>query len=240
MQCAQCHVHPEVKSWNQEDFWELNACFQQTEVTESETMDGAGERPLREIVDRPVGGPIYFETLTGVMRVAYPGYAGTRIDAAEGVRRRRELARLMTAGDDPQAARAFVNRTWALLFGAGLTQPVDDMGPHNPPTHPELLDRLSEEFVASGYDVRQLVRWLCSTAAYRRSSRPADGGARDAPETGARPLFSRMYLKPLSAEQVFESLLVATHADRAGVSASEEAAQRRADWLGQFYQALDN
>ena len=83
---------------------------------------------------RPAG------SLNGVMRIAYPTFNGTEIPSSKSTNRRSELARLMAEGDRPQLAAAFVNRLWAQLFGYGFTTPLDDMGPHNPPTHPEVLE----------------------------------------------------------------------------------------------------
>jgi hypothetical protein len=139
--------------------------------------------------------------------------------------------------DDQQAARAFVNRTWAQFFGHAFTRPIDDMGPHNPPTHPELLHRLTAEFVASGYDVKRLVRWICNSRAYRFSSRFNDTNREDDPSKGHLPLFSRMYVKPMSPEQLYDSLLVATRADRAVKGNWDDVARQRSEWLRQFFQA---
>jgi hypothetical protein len=145
----------------------------------------------------------------------------------------------MSEGERPQLAAAFVNRLWAQLFGRGFTTPLDDMGPHNPPTHPEVLDLLTREFVKSGYDVRQLLRWMCSTRLYQLSSRATPGNEMDEAENGTPPMFTRMYVKPLSAEQLFDSLLVATSADHTAAMA-KDAEKRRDGWLSQFYSALDN
>ena len=90
-----------------------------------------GPASVPEIVTRKVGGPIYYETLRGEMRAAFPVYAGHKIDPGPTVNRRRELGRLIAQGDDRQLALAMVNRTWQHFFGHGFTQPVDDMGPHN-------------------------------------------------------------------------------------------------------------
>ena len=59
---------------------------------------------------------------------------------------------------------------WAHFMGRGFVHPVDDFGPHNPPSHPELLDRLAEEFKASGYDIKELIRWIMASEAYNLSS----------------------------------------------------------------------
>ncbi len=240
VQCAQCHIHPIVKDWGQEQFWQLNAFFQGTKLVEKSKQTDDGRRiATRELVSQPADGPIYFETLGGVMRVAYPSFDGKEIPPAKSTSRRRELARLMGEGDRPQLAAAFVNRLWSQIFGRGFTTPLDDMGPHNPPTHPEVLDLLTREFVKSGYDVRQLLRWMCSSKLYELSSRQTPGNADDDPETGSPPMFTRMYLKPLSAEQVFDSLLIATNADHTA-AIGRDAEKRRETWLAQFYSALDN
>ncbi len=240
VQCAQCHIHPTVKDWGQEQFWQLNAFFQGTRLIEkSKQLDDGRRVATKELVSQPADGPIYFETLGGVMRVAYPSFDGKEIPSAASTNRRRELARLMAEGDEPQLAAAFVNRLWAQLFGRGFTTPLDDMGPHNPPTHPEVLALLTREFVKSDYDVRQLLRWMCSSRLYQLSSRKTPGNELDDPENGSLPMFSRMYVKPLSAEQVFDSLLIATNADRTA-AVGQAAEKRRESWLAQFYSALDN
>lgn len=233
VQCTQCHAHPFHRDWGQEQFWELNSFFQQTTVARKPASDGGPM--LAELTSRDVGGPTYYETRSGEMKIAFPKFGETEIDPAATTNRRAELARLLIAGDRPQLARAFVNRTWAHFFGYGFTNPVDDMGPHNPPTHPALLERLADEFVFSGYDVRSLCRHICNAAPYQLTSRPASPQTIDDPAQGDPPLFSRMYLKPLSAEQLYDSLQVATAAmPRPGAAIANTDAQRQ-HWIGQFF-----
>jgi len=92
--------------------------------------------------------------------------------AAEAPRAgRRDLARWLVADDNPLVARAFVNRVWALLFGAGLSRRLDDLGAQGEaPSHPELLDRLAHDFRAHGWSVRGLVRAIVQSRAYQRAS----------------------------------------------------------------------
>jgi hypothetical protein len=168
------------------------------------------------------------------MRVAYPIYAGHKIDPGPSINRRRELARLIAKGDDRQVALAFVNRTWQHFFGYGFTRPVDDMGPHNPPSNPESLERLADEFIASGYDLKQLCRWICSTDAYQRTSALRPENRSDEPATGAPPTFSHVYLKPMTAEQLYDSLLMATRAKSSARTDWTDAGRRRQDWVRQF------
>jgi hypothetical protein len=244
VQCTQCHDHPFTKE-KQDRFWELNSFFQQTEVvsraplsTETASSERASmatrSSAVPEIVTRQVGGPIYYETLKGEMRAAFPIYAGHKIDAAPGINRRRELARLMAQGDDRQLAMAMVNRTWQHFFGQGFTRPVDDMGPHNTVNNPDVLDRLAKEFVSSGYDLKQLIRSICATDAYQRTSVLEPGNSSDDPATGSPALFSRVYLKPLSAEELYDSLLVATRAKASARTDWNNVGRRREDWVRQF------
>jgi hypothetical protein len=240
VQCTQCHDHPTNKTWDQDQFWKLNSFFQQTAVIERRASDPATGRMTvtgLELVSKPEGGPTHYETRSGVMKAVFPQYGETEIDPGPGTNRRRELARLLTAGDEPQLAAAFVNRAWAHCFGHGFTTPVDDMGPHNQPTHPELLQRLADEFVKSGYDVKQLLRWICNSEPYQLTSRFSAHNAIDEPGEGQPPLFSRMYVKALSPEQVFDSLLVATKVDQSAAYFTSEADTRRAEWLRQFFTA---
>lgn len=246
LHCAQCHNHP-FNEVQQASFWELNSLFQQTQVIrQNPGMSGprAAERrkgpAIAALVTRQEGGPIYYEATSGLMKVAFPRFNGQDVDPAPEVNRRQELARLLQTTDQPQLAAAFVNRMWAHFFGAGFTTPVDDMGPHNPPCHPEVLTLLRDEFVASGYDVQQLVRWITATDAYQRASRMTPGNERDDPATGDIPLFSRVYAKPMSVEQLYDSLLTATRAHQAGATDWTVAERQRQEWLNEFVVSLEN
>ncbi len=227
VQCMQCHHHP-FNEWTQKDFWEMNSFFQQTKLVRNE----AGTPTL---VSEKTGGPTLYETLNGLMKPAYPTYAGHEIPVDAAIDRRAELATLLAEGDRPQLAVAFVNRAWERLLGAGFVNPVDDMGPHNPASHPDALDRLARAFVAAEYDVKQLVKWITATRAYQLSSRVNETNADDDPSIGTVPLFSRAYPKPMSVEQVYDSLVVATHSrPPSSVSLAERDA-----WVRQFVQTYE-
>ena len=240
LQCSQCHQHPLANQWGQERFWEMNAFFQQATVQmQTVTDEQTGRRRrVRELVDTGEFGPTYYESLRGVMQVAFPKYSGKEITEAQEVPLREQLADLLFFEEKPQMARAFVNRTWGQLFGYGFTNPIDDMGPHTPVSNPALLEGLTEAFVNSGYDVRRLVRWICISDAYQRTSRAVDADPLDMPEQGETPLFSRMYVKPLTAEQLYDSLRIA-----AGVTpvqlGQEPMRLAREEWIRQFYTAID-
>ena len=84
--------------------------------------------------------------------------------------RREQLAAWITHPKNSHFAQATVNRIWGHLFGQGLVDPVDDMGGHNVPTSPQLLNQLGRYFVQSGFDVREVMRVLLNSRAYQLSS----------------------------------------------------------------------
>ncbi len=236
LQCAQCHNHP-FDPWKQAQFWELNSFLRQTQPVEHRSFNratGARMTDYTELVRNEFSGPVYYEKRSGEMQVAYPIFFDKKVDPGRGIDRRKELARLMTTGEKPYIAQAFVNRMWGHFFGYGFSNPVDDIGARHPPSHPELLERLSDEFVKSRYDVKALIRWICDSEAYQLTSRTTNKNAKDDPAMGHAPLFSRVYPKAMEAEQLYDSLLMATDADHA-VHADWSARQKQRDeWLQQF------
>lgn len=84
---------------------------------------------------------------------------------------RLDLAKWMTSADNPLTARVFVNRIWKLLFGAGLSRRVDDLGAQGDwPSHPQLLDHLAGQFIDSGWDVKQLIKSIVMSDSYQQTS----------------------------------------------------------------------
>ncbi len=84
---------------------------------------------------------------------------------------RLDLANWMTRPDHPLTARVAVNRIWALFFGRGLAGSSADFGSQGEyPSHPELLDHLATNFVASGWDQKELIRRIVTSATYRQDS----------------------------------------------------------------------
>lgn len=236
VQCTQCHNHPSGLA-RQTDFWEFNSFFHQTEavlLTDRDPATGRMKSQVSELVSQPTGGPTFYETPNGAMKAVYPKYHDREISPDPDVNRRRELARLMVEEDGSQLAAAFVNRAWQQFFGFGFTRSVDDMGPHSPASHPELLSDLSNEFRQSGYDIKQLTRWICLSEPYQLSSRFNETNAQDDPERGDLPLFSRVYPQPMTVEQLYDSFLVATKAHQAGATDWTAAQSQRQAWLAQF------
>jgi hypothetical protein len=102
-----------------------------------------------------------------------------------------------------------VNRTWAELIGRGFVNPVDDFRADNPPSHPKTLDYLAEEFIASGYDFRFLVRTIVHTAAYQRGRLP--GTTSPLERQAAEEAFAAAPTRRMLSEALFDSIVQAGH-----------------------------
>jgi len=242
VQCTQCHDHP-FNDWKQDQFWQFNSFFRQTGKVDHRRFDSKTGRMVddfSEIVERDFSGPVYFEKRNGLMKVAYPVYMGSDVDPGPSTDRRKELARLMTNGERPMIALAYVNRLWEHFFGMGFSNPIDDISTHIPVTHPALFNRLAEEFVKSGYDSKQVIRWIANCEAYSLTSRSTKKNTRDNPAIGESALFTHVYVKPMTAEQLYDSLIIATNAHKSGRSGWEQAEVQRREWLGQFVRTFGN
>ncbi len=242
VQCTQCHNHP-FNEWKQNQYWGMNAFFRQARALRTRegrdilSVELIDEDFAGESGENPLEATVFYENRRSTLNAIFPTFIdGTELSNHSGyvedVVRRQELATAILAA--PQLSLAIVNRTWSQLLGYGFTKPVDDMGPHNPPSHPDLLEYLADQFVAGEYDLKQLLRWITASEAYALSSRAGSRNASDDPSTGAMPRFSRFYLRQMSAEQLYDSLIVATAADEAGRGSYEDRQRVRTQWLDQF------
>lgn len=241
LQCTQCHNHP-FNEWKQGKFWEMNAFFRQTvalrrftpgtrdvSYVELDNQDFGGEG------GNPIEAELYYELRNGLLKVAYPVFVnGSEIGKSgfiSDVNRRGELAKMIV--QSPYMQEAIVNRMWGHFLGYGFTKPVDDVGPHNPPTHPELLQYLGEELRSHSFDLKQLITWITLSEAYSLSSLLNSSNAVDDPQLGESPKFSHYYLRQMRAEELYESLLVATQAHKTKQDYEEEE-KIKTEWLSQF------
>jgi hypothetical protein len=230
IQCAQCHPHPFNKEWTQKHFWGVNAFFRQLDTPRGRPMPALNSRmalhrdlELVDNFDLNRESLVMYEQRNATLLGARPEYLDGTRPSESSSNRRQELARLIT--NDKNFSRAYVNRIWAHFFGRGFTNPIDDFGPENEPTNPQLLDELAEAFTSHGYDTRRLVRWICNSQAYNLTST----ANRSNEKTDAEPYFSRMLLKAMTPEQLFESLMTATQAEM--FEAKAKRAELRKQWL---------
>ena len=233
IQCTQCHDHPS-NNWKQSDFWGINAFFKGIRAERVMRTDNVGAEVYdhTEVSDQPTNVYSKFEKRNAVVGIAFPTYLdGTKISQNADVDRREALGKFIVEKDKKQLARAFVNRVWGRLFGRGIVNPVDDFGDHNKATNPELLDKLADEFVAAKCDVKSVYRTLMNSRAYQLTSQTLKDNEKD--ET----LFSHMAMKPMTPEQLFDSLITATSAHKTERGNFDAV---RNKWLGQFVVTFAN
>ena len=160
IQCAQCHNHP-FDRWTQDDFYGFVSFFTGVKrKTESESRefyvhDDPDAPPAHHRLDNH---PVPAKFLCG----AEPDVKVKDTRAA--------LAEWLTAKDNPFFSQNFANRIWAHFFGRGIVEPVDDIRISNPPSNRELLDELSKHLISYGFDMKRLIRDICTSRTYQLSS----------------------------------------------------------------------
>ena len=201
LQCAQCHNHPLIDDYLQGDYYGLYAfvsrssIFADAKTKQTYVADKAdGEVSFKSVFTGFAADNVAPRLFKGPA-IAEPVFAAGdeyTMKPAKGVRpvpkfsRRTELARLATSGASAAFNRNIVNRLWAQMFGRGIVEPVDLDHPDNPPSHPQLLALLAEEFVRTRFDVRAMLRELALTRAYQRSCDPPSVRAFDLADLARR------------------------------------------------------
>jgi hypothetical protein len=239
IQCAQCHDHPYDARWKQEDFYGLVAYFTRTRSKQEPVPAGMGAdmmgpdqgtetSMLRPPKAKPEKTVLLFDVPKGEAKMhrphsevdvpIQPRFLGREVAALPRENRRQTITRAILASD--LFAKATVARTWAQLFGHGIPDPWDDLGAEQDVRHPPALRLLAADFVASGYDLKRLVRTMVLSEPYRRAAVRA--GADD--EVALRT-FARSGVRPLPPETLFRSLVVATGADAVARPGSRRLAQ---------------
>jgi hypothetical protein len=208
LECAQCHDHP-FEPWTQEEFWGFAAFFAQISRPQGDLTAVSTVMQVRDVdhgeVKLPktdsVIAPQFLNSDTLLLPDRRPG--------VQPESRRQELARWLTAVENPYFARATANRVWAIMFGKGIVDPVDDFGIRHQPKSPQLLELLAGRFVGTKFNLRDLFRTVALSRAYRLSS-----GAKTS-DLNRSEWFAQMNVKTFSAEQVYDCISVATMLDTA-------------------------
>jgi uncharacterized protein DUF1553/uncharacterized protein DUF1549 len=204
IQCAECHDHPFTESWKQTDFWGLAAFFGQLRSERDQQGLHWSESPAA--ANEPVRVAIPPTALKNVGQVVPARLLGAdqEYQPASAELLRHSLARWMTGADNRLFAKATANRMWGHFFGRGLVNPVDDLRADNRPSHPEILETLARELRKSQFDLKHLIRCLCLSQAYQRTSVPL---AENEPD---REKYSHMAVKVMSPGVLYDSLKAAT------------------------------
>jgi hypothetical protein len=218
LQCAECHNHPFTDAWKQTDFWGLAAFFSQLR-TEKAMPGGLRWQETPAPVNKVHNIVIPATALKNIGKTVPARLLGGEHDYQPSDQQplRHALARWMTAANNPFFARAAANRMWAHLFGRGLVNPVDDLRADNPASHPAILDLLEGEFRKSGFDLKHLVRSICLSETYQRTSQIADFGLRNADSNAQSAIdddqpekYARMAVKVMGAGVYYDCLKIAT------------------------------
>ena len=200
--CNKCHDHP-FERWTQSDYWELAAYFAQVErknAPGSKKLPNAGFANTganEELISDKKGGDVKFPNGL-VASPAFPYLHDGKVAADKT--RRSAMASWLTAPENPYFARSFVNRLWSYFLGVGFIEPVDDIRAGNPPTNPALLERLTVDFIESGFNVRGLMRLVCKSRVYQHSIETNKWNEDDDIN------FSHGLTRRLSAETLFDAI----------------------------------
>ena len=168
IQCAQCHNHP-FDRWTMSDYRGFVSFF-------SQIARKPGEDPRERVVFNSGGGDARHPVDN---RVIAPKFLGEEQPDCTGKDRRQVLADWVASPKNPFFPRHIANLVWAQYMGRGIVEPVDDARVSNPPSNPELLEALATKLVEYKYDMRHLVRDICTSAAYQRTTRVNDSNALD-------------------------------------------------------------
>jgi hypothetical protein len=229
-QCVQCHDHPFHDSLGQHHFWGINAFFRQVEASGRPLMLAKKKKAMvgvqqYDVTDNPnlnTKGIVPYERRNAVLLFTDPTFLdGRKIRKDSTHTRREELANFIIKS--PNFSKALVNRMWGHFFGKSFTRDaVDDFGDHNPSSFPTvfdedgkvkelgLLERLASDWSTKyNHNPKVLIRWICNSQAY--GLKTTANKYNDTPEDEV--FFPRMLLKPMTPEQLFESLMTATRPD---------------------------
>jgi hypothetical protein len=207
--CNKCHDHP-FERWTQDQYYSLAAFFSQIGRKEDARFTGKkiggsaveGAKPLVEVIFNSGAGEV---THLRTTEVAPPSFPYEHQDAAgEELPRLEKLAHWITSSDNQYFASSYVNRLWGYMFGVGIIEPIDDIRAGNPPTNPELLDALTNDFVKSGFDVQHMLRTICKSRVYQHTVATNQWNA------GDEINYSHAIARRLPAEVLFDAIHVAT------------------------------
>ena len=192
MVCAQCHDHP-FERWTQNQYYQMSAFFSAVgiragfEVGEEIVFDLRADYEMKHPKDGHTVKPQFM-------------LASNAGSVPDGPERREALAAWLTSRDNPYFAKAIANRMWSYFVGKGIIDPVDDIRASNPPSNPALLEALTKDFVAHGFDLRYLMRTIVNSRTYQASIVTNDWNTDD------RDNFSHAIPRRLAAEELMDAV----------------------------------
>jgi hypothetical protein len=241
LQCAQCHKHP-FDQWSKQDFEKFTQFFTRVKVGVAPDAKEAQTQ-----LKKKLGVPVKLDTAAlrrqMYLRVSAEGLpipwneiwldkpgnkpqiakllGNEELDLNDYDDPREPLMAWLLQEDNPYFSRAFVNRIWHHYFGVGIVEPPDDFNMANPPSNKALLDWLSEQFVANGYDMKWLHRTIANSRTYQLSWKPNETNRDDLRN------FSHAQIRRMPAEVTIDAIMQATANDARMKTWSSNTAQRK-------------
>jgi hypothetical protein len=193
IQCAQCHNHP-FDRWTMDDYYAFAAFFSQ--------VGRKGAEDYRETIVFNSGGGEVAHPVGG--RVMAPKFLGGDVAQVAGKDRRDVMAAWLASPQNPYFAQNFANRVWEHFFGVGIIEPVDDVRVSNPPSNPELIVEFGKKFTASNYDFKLLVKDICKSQTYQRTTERNESNMTDERN------FAHATLRRIKAESMLDCITLVT------------------------------
>lgn len=194
LQCAKCHHHP-YERYSQEDYYGLSGFFTRL------GQKAFGEPPPyfnAPNVTRGDQNPLTRQS-------PKPKFLdGDYAEFTSEQDPRHALVDWMAKPENPYFARTLVNRLWGHFFGRGIVHEVDDLRETNPPSNPELLKFLADDFLAHKFDIKHAIRQMVTSQVYQLSSQPTPDNEHD------RQNYARFYARRMIAEVFLDSVNQAT------------------------------
>jgi hypothetical protein len=228
--CAKCHDHPLVADWQQAHYFGIASFFERTIPLQSGYVTEKYDGRIKFTTTAGVEHEAKFMFLSGEsVQEPPPSQDAETLKSLNQQLRdaqrkpdatlppppefspRAELVKLALAPHSQTwFAKNMVNRTWDRLLGHGLVTPLDQMHSENPASHPELLELLSRDFIAQGYDLKHLIRTIVLTRTYARDSHWLASDEVPPPD-----YFARGLARPLTPRQLSLALTIASrHPER--------------------------
>ncbi len=203
--CNKCHDHP-FERWTQDQYYQTAAYFARVDLkpdpaSGGRTIEGTSvdsAKPLYEFIGDKAQGDVIHDRTKAVAPPKFP--FAVRSPPQKDATRRQELAAWLTSPANPYFAKSYVNRLWGYLLGTGIIEPLDDIRAGNPPSDPELLDYLTQEFIGHQFDVRHVMRLICRSRAYQLSLEVNRWNSDD------RTNYSHAIARRLPAEVIYDAI----------------------------------
>ena len=134
-----------------------------------------------------------------------PKFLGGEVPDVQGKDRRVVLAKWLASSRNPWFATSFANRVWAHFTGVGIVEPVDDFRVSNPASNAELLEELGKHFTETKYSLKALVRDICNSRTYQRSTRRNESNESDEKN------FAHALVRRIKAENLLDTISAVTN-----------------------------